>query len=250
VQILDFLLFHHGAVSINLQPAGHNLFSTRTPKEALKLLLRPHQIFEHQVRWAGFSLKQRAWLNITNQRRAYEEQPLLLYVLGNNSGVLQAGAQLQLPALNTGDKGCLQDTPCQLCFPPVVVLCSARGGVGKPNSAAPGAIAAHWDSTGAAAACSVQLLQDCAADLPSCTLEELCSAVEEGALDASSISQAAADALLQRAMAAGDDELLLMLVQADVCLRCSQLALQLLLGYACQVSYSSSSSSWLPHVNN
>jgi hypothetical protein len=36
-------------------------------------------------------------------------------------------------------------------------------------------------------------------------------------------------------MDAGDDELLLMLVQADVCLRCSHLALQLLLDYACQV---------------
>jgi hypothetical protein len=36
-------------------------------------------------------------------------------------------------------------------------------------------------------------------------------------------------------MAAEDDELLLMLVQADVCLRCSMSALQLLLHYACQV---------------
>ncbi|WIA32445.1 hypothetical protein OEZ86_003267 [Tetradesmus obliquus] len=35
---------------------------------------------EVKVRWQGFSLKQRAWFNITNQRRAYEEQPLLLYL--------------------------------------------------------------------------------------------------------------------------------------------------------------------------
>lgn len=42
-------------------------------------------------------------------------------------------------------------------------------------------------------------------------------------------------ALLHRSMEAGDDELLLMLVQADVCLRCSHSSLQLLLDYACQV---------------
>ncbi|WIA32447.1 hypothetical protein OEZ86_003269 [Tetradesmus obliquus] len=175
-----------------------------------------------KVRWQGFSLKQRAWLNITNQRREYEEQPLLLYALASNSGALPAGAQLQLPALSTEGGGCLQETPCKLGFPPVVVLCSARGDAGKPSAAVIGATAARWNSNAGAA------------DLSGCTLDELCSAVEEGDLDASSICQATADMLLHRAMAAGDDELLLMLVQADVCLRCSQPSLQLLLAYACQ----------------
>uniref|UniRef100_A0A383WLY0 Ion transport domain-containing protein n=1 Tax=Tetradesmus obliquus TaxID=3088 RepID=A0A383WLY0_TETOB len=177
---------------------------------------------EVKVRWQGFSLKQRAWLNITNQRREYEEQPLLLYALASNSGALPAGAQLQLPALSTEGGECLQETPCKLGFPPVVVLCSARGDAGKPRAAVIGATAARWNSNAGAA------------DLSGCTLDELCSAVEEGDLDASSISQATADMLLHRAMAAGDDELLLMLVQADVCLRCSQPSLQLLLAYACQ----------------
>ena len=75
------------------------------------------------------------------------------------------------------------------------------------------------------------LLED-APDLDSCTLAELCLLLEEGMLDGSSLGQVAADALLHRAMSARDEELLLMLVQADVCQRCSQAALQLLLNYA------------------
>ncbi|WIA32448.1 hypothetical protein OEZ86_003270 [Tetradesmus obliquus] len=169
---------------------------------------------EVKVRWAGFSLKQRAWLNITNQRRAYEEQPLLLYTLASNSA-LAPGAQLQLPAFGTEDGGCLQETPCRLGLPPVVVLCSARGDASKPSAAVIGATAARWNSNAGAADCVVQLLREGAADLSGCPLDEICSAVEEGDLDASSISQATADALLHKAMAAGDDELLLMLVQAD-----------------------------------
>jgi hypothetical protein len=171
---------------------------------------------------------------ITNQRRAYEEQALLLYTLASNSGVLLAGAQLQLPALNSNDNSCLQEVPCQLCFPPVVVLCSARGeSTGSPSTAVAGAaVAAYLNNNAEAAPCRVQLLEH--RDLSGCTLEELCFALEEGELNASKLGQAAADALLHRAMAAGDDELLLMLVQAGVCLQSSQLALQLLLSYACQ----------------
>jgi hypothetical protein len=170
------------------------------------------------VRWTGFSLKQRAWLNITNQRRAYEEQPLLLYTLASNSGVLPAGAQLQLPALKINDSRCLQEVPCQLFFPPVVVLCSARGdSTGKQAPTRHTGAAAGWDSSNGAAVCCSQLLDQVTGDLTTCTLEDIFSGLEEGEFDASSIGQAAADALLHRAMAAGDDELLLMLVQACAC---------------------------------
>jgi hypothetical protein len=165
-------------------------------------------------------------------------------LLGSNSGVLQAGAQLQLPPLSNDEEG-LQETPFQLCVPPVIILCSARSDASKQGAAAATA-AKNWDSSTGTAVYCVPLLDQVAGDLTACTLEDVFSLLEEGVFDASSISQAAADALLQRAMAAGDDELLLMLVQADICLRCSQLALQLLLGYACQVSCNGSvgSSTW------
>jgi hypothetical protein len=185
------------------------------------------------MRWAGFSLKQRAWLNITNQRRTYEEQPLLLYTLASNRGVLPAGAQLQLPPLNA-DERCLQDTPCGLHVPAVVVLCSARGDASKQGLAA---AAMPRGSDSSSIGPSMQLLDQIAGDLTACTLEDIFSALEEGMFDAASLSRDAADVLLHRSMAAGDDELLLMLVQADVCLHCSQLSLQELLGYACKVSH-------------
>jgi hypothetical protein len=190
------------------------------------------------VRWGGFSLKERAWLNLTNQRHAYEEQPLLLYALASSSGVLPAGKQLLLPSFaDFGVDGC---APHGLLFPPAVLLCGVKGtAVTSKTSAAAAA------PTGASALVlpggfreslpgGLQLLE-CATDLAACTLEEICVLLEGGQLDAASLGQAAADALLHRSMTAGDDELLLMLVQADVCLRCSHSALQLLLTYACQV---------------
>jgi hypothetical protein len=155
----------------------------------------------HQVRWTGFSLKQRAWLNITNQRRAYEEQPLLLYTLASDSGVLPAGAQLQLPAFAShGVDSCLSDGPCGLLFPPAIVLCSARGSASKPHPAA-----APASATGLTAAdgCGslprgFQLLEYASYNLASCSLEDVCLLLEEGLLDASSLDQTAADALLHR----------------------------------------------------
>jgi hypothetical protein len=191
------------------------------------------------VRWGGFTLKQRAWLNITNQRHAYEEQPLLLYTLASNSGVLPAGRQLQVPGFASfGADSCLQDAPCGLIFPPAVVLCSVRSNASKstPPAAASAAASALTAADGFRDSFPGGYpLLEYATDLASCTLAELCLLLEEGMLDASSLGQVAADGLLQRAMSARDDELLLMLVQADVCLRCSQAALQLLLAYACQV---------------
>lgn len=78
--------------------AGTSAVSACSCRSALSVhVLLQHPASHHQVRWAGFSLKQHAWLNITNQRRAYKEQPLLLYALASNSGVLPAGRQLQLP---------------------------------------------------------------------------------------------------------------------------------------------------------
>lgn len=151
-----------------------------------------------QVRWAGFSLKQRAWLNITNQRRAYEEQPLLLYTLASNSGVLPAGAQLQLPAFASGGVDrCLQDGPCGLLFPPAIVLCSARGSTSKPNPASALAGLTAADGCGSLPR-GFQLLEYASHDLASCSLEDVCLLLEEGLLDASSLDQAAADALLHR----------------------------------------------------
>jgi hypothetical protein len=189
----------------------------------------------HQVRWAGFSLKQRAWLNITNQRRDYEEQPLLLYTLASNSGVLPAGRQLQLPGFALfGGNSSEQSAPCGLVFPPAIVLCRVRSNTSKHNPPAGASPLMAADGFRDSFPGGCPLLED-APDLESCTLADLCLLLEEGMLDASSLGQVAADALLHRAMSARDDELLLMLVQADVCLRCSQAALQLLLNYACQV---------------
>jgi hypothetical protein len=187
------------------------------------------------VRWAGFSLKQRAWLNITNQRRAYEEQPLLLYALASNSGVLPAGRQLQLPGFASfGCNSSEQSAPCGLLFPPAIVLCGVRSHTNKPNppAAASALMAADGCQDSVHGGCP--LLEE-VPDLESCTLAELCLLLEEGMLDTSSLSHVAADALLHRAMSARDDELLLMLVQADVCMRCSHAALQFLLSYTCQV---------------
>jgi hypothetical protein len=190
----------------------------------------------HQMRWEGFSLKQRAWLYITNQRRTYEEQPLLLYTLASNRGVLPAGTQLQLPALNEDERS-LQETPCRLHVPAVVVLCSARGDASKQGLAGATAAAVPPGSDSSSTGPGMQLLDQVAGDLTACTLEDVFSALKEGMFDAASLSRDAADVLLHRSMAAGDDELLLMLVQADVCLRCSQLALQALLSYAHKVSH-------------
>lgn len=188
------------------------------------------------MRWGGFSLKERAWLNITNQQRAYEEQPLLLYTLASSSGVLPAGKQLVLPRFASFCT--VTYTPRGLHFPPAVVLCSVKGSANKPSpgAAAPTSAAvadgpreSPWDG--------LELLECVCVcrDLASCTLEEICLLLEEGHLDTTNMGRAAADALLHRSMAAGDDELLLMLVQADVCLRCSHSVQQLLLTYACQV---------------
>ena len=161
----------------------------------------------HQVRWGGFTLKQRAWLNITNQRRAYEEQPLLLYTLASNSGVLPAGRQLQVPgfASFSPSDSSLRVAPCGLLFLPAVVLCSVRSHASKPPppAAASAAVLAPTAADGFRDSFPGGYpLLEYATDLESCTLAELCLLLEEGMLDASSLGQVAADALLHRAMSA------------------------------------------------
>jgi hypothetical protein len=157
-----------------------------------------------QVRWAGFSLKQRAWLNITNQRSAYAEQPLLLYTLASNSGVLPPGAQLQLPGLSSADGSGPQEAPCQLVFPPAVVLCNARGDTTKLTPAAASAVSTitaqtiHQNGRGDSMPGGLQLLAVDTDNLATCPLEDVCFALEEGMFDASNLGQAAADALLHR----------------------------------------------------
>lgn len=189
-----------------------------------------------QVRWSGFTLKQRAWLNITNQRKTYEEQPLLLYAIASNNGVLPECSLVQMPGYATGPAA-LQNAPGQLFFPPALVFCSSKSHANKHNPAAAvaGSAAGATAADGSSMPGGLQFLEVHMDDLAYSPLEDVCYVLEEGMFDASSLSQAAADALLHRSMAAGDDELLLMLVQADACLRCSHGALQLILDYAYQV---------------
>lgn len=140
--------------------------------------------------------------------------------------MLPAGKQLQLPGLAF----CDTDSGLQgLLFPPALVLCSIRGKGSKP------AAVVVADGCRDSLQGGLQMVEFALNDLASCNLEDISVLLEEGHLDVASLDKAAADMLLKRCMAAGDDELLLMLVQADACLRCSMMPLQQLLEYACKV---------------
>jgi hypothetical protein len=64
------------------------------------------------------------------------------------------------------------------------------------------------------------------------TLQQIYTNIEEGVLDPSGLDAAAARDLLSRVMLAGDDELLLMLVEAGMGSALSPVCLQQLLQYA------------------
>jgi hypothetical protein len=64
------------------------------------------------------------------------------------------------------------------------------------------------------------------------TLQQIYTNIEEGVLDPSGLDAAAAGDLLSRVMLAGDDELLLMLVEAGIGSVLSPVCLQQLLQYA------------------
>jgi hypothetical protein len=64
------------------------------------------------------------------------------------------------------------------------------------------------------------------------TLQQIYTSVAEGVLDPSGLDGTAARDLLSRVLLAGDDELLLMLVEAGMCAALSPVCLQQILQYA------------------
>jgi hypothetical protein len=168
-----------------------------------------------QVRWS-FSLQQRVWLNFTNQRRAYQEQALTVW---RAQRPLSSGFELSLPVPASSESaGKGFGAPA---YGYVLCLCTARGAAGVTAG-----------GPGRAASIAALLMHSKDSNSATATLQQIYTNVEEGALDPAGLSSTAARDLLSRVMLAGDDELLLMLVEAGMGAALSPVCLQQLLQYA------------------
>lgn len=165
-----------------------------------------------QVRWSDFTRQQRFYLNVTNQRRLYYEQVLLVFRLRGNHGYLLPGEDIQLPYTATR-----RDVETeQPFFSHVICLRPAR----------------EVSASGAGDAVNKQSSFTSARPLNSYSLPEICMALEDGVFSPAELGRRDANELLRRSIAVGDDELLFMLVDGGVGACCCQPTLQLLLQYA------------------
>lgn len=160
-----------------------------------------------QVRWA-FRLRQRLWLNFTNQRRAYQHQALTVWEAPRR---MAPGTEVVLPApLNaTAHSG--------LCAPAFGYVLCLRQVAGLASNAA---------------CLAAKLLQSKDTNPATCSLQQIYHSIEEGTFDPSVLNPADADNLVSRVIAEGDRELLLMLVKAGITESCSTECLQQLLQFA------------------
>lgn len=159
-------------------------------------------------------MKQRLYLNVTNQRRIYQEQVLVVFRLSGDHGLVSPGEEIQLPytAVPVEQAGGQPYFSHVLCLRPVSDDSLSGAGCLTPTTK--------------------QRARKDPNSLCSCSLLEIYMALENGTFDPLQLSIAAADSLLKRAMAAGDDELLFMLVEAGTGACSSLPCLQLLLQYA------------------
>lgn len=168
-----------------------------------------------QVKWL-LSFKQRAYLNITNLRKAYQQQPMLVWRLYHT---LKPGAEILLPpALPPAG------SPTNLPWFDYI-LC-----IRLSSSATTGLLGNAQSST--AAVLAGKLLCGADIDPATCSLQLIYAGLEEGTYDPTVLSAAGASDLLSRVMLAADYELLTMLVDAGIGECCTQPCLQLLLQYA------------------
>ncbi|WIA08146.1 hypothetical protein OEZ85_007602 [Tetradesmus obliquus] len=167
------------------------------------------------VRWS-FCLRQRVFLNFTNQRRPYQEQALTVW---RAHRPLSSGFELSLPVpLNSESAGSGSGAPA---FGYVLCLCAARG-----------ATAGSAGGPGRTASIATQLMHSKDSNPATATLQQIYTNVDEGVLDPSTLDATAARDLLSRVLLAGDDELLLMLVEAGMGTALRPVCLQQILQYA------------------
>lgn len=160
-----------------------------------------------QVRWR-FHFRQRLWLNVTNQRRCYQDQALTVWEARRH---MAPGTEAVLPAPldSTAQTG--------LCAPTFgYVLCLRQAAAFTSN----------------VACLAAKLLHNKETDPAACSLQQIYCSLEEGTYDPTALNPTAAHNLVTRVMVAGDDELLLMLVEAGITECCSQTCLQQLMQYA------------------
>lgn len=168
-----------------------------------------------QVRWS-FCLRQRVFLNFTNQRRPYQEQALTVWRAHRPHS---SGFELSLPVpSNSESAGSGSGAPA---FGYVLCLCAARG-----------ATAGSAGGPGRTASIATQLMHSKDSSPATATLQQIYTNVDEGVLDPSTLDATAARDLLSRVLLAGDDELLLMLVEAGMGTALGPVCLQQILQYA------------------
>lgn len=165
-----------------------------------------------QVRWGDFTLKQDFYLNVTNQHFIYEEQVLHVYMFIDNHGIIQAGESVKVPYAPEQ-----QLSSSRPYYSHVVCLSTSLHPVSGSSVSGPGN---NID------------LQNQAAGPVRLGLQEIHSGLEDGSFDPSKLSVVEADTLLNHAMAAGDDELLFMLLEGGTASSSSRPCLQLVLQYA------------------
>ncbi|WIA28220.1 hypothetical protein OEZ86_010778 [Tetradesmus obliquus] len=167
------------------------------------------------VRWS-FCLRQRVFLNFTNQRRPYQEQALTVWRAHRPHS---SGFELSLPVpSNSESAGSGSGAPA---FGYVLCLCAARG-----------ATAGSAGGPGRTASIATQLMHSKDSNPATATLQQIYTNVDEGVLDPSTLDATAARDLLSRVLLAGDDELLLMLVEAGMGTALGPVCLQQILQYA------------------
>lgn len=137
-----------------------------------------------------------------------------MFRLRGNHGCLQPGEELELPYTSQRSEAATE----QPYFSHVMCLRPAKDAAASPAGSAGGSGAGQ--------------LSDAARALSSYSLAEVCTALEDGIFDPAELDRSNADDLLGDAIAAGDDELLFMLVDGGIGVSCSQPSLQLLLQYA------------------
>eukprot|EP00878_Enallax_costatus_P018130 GHUV01019076.1.p1 GENE.GHUV01019076.1~~GHUV01019076.1.p1 ORF type:complete len:309 (+),score=91.45 GHUV01019076.1:3193-4119(+) len=162
---------------------------------------------EVKVRWGDLTLKQQFYLNVTNQRLMYEQQVLHVYKFIDNNGITHPGQEVQLPYSPPQQLSSIQPYYSHiLCLHPASR--SSVSGGGNSMDLQKQAVGARLG------------------------LQEIYSGLEDGSFNPKMLTITEADALLHRAMAAVDDELLFMLFEADIAGHCSRPCLQLVLQYA------------------
>lgn len=163
-----------------------------------------------QVHWSLFTKQQRLYLNVTNQRRLYDDQTLRVFRLKGNHGYLMPGEEIELPY-----SGRRQGSPLQqphynhiICLRPSHQISGSGSGATKnTNSIGTKPISAY-------------------------NLAEITMALEDGVVNPAELANREADSLLRLSIAAANEELLFMLLDGGIGASSSQPCLQLVLRYA------------------